>query len=126
MNLSEFKYWFSGFTEDMKGVPSSEAWKKIKAKIDKIEEDPTPTTRDIFIEKYWYPRPYRRYWDSDFWYSTLGKSHDHNMKLCASSLKSQIDFASKNHDSHLVDQSTFDAGSAFKLLGRAEAKSMKA
>lgn len=71
MNLSEFKAWFGGYTEEMEGPPTEKQWKRIKKKIDKIDD--TPTTWPIFIDR--YIRPYRPYWkDGTFWTSTGGSS----------------------------------------------------
>ena len=59
MHLSEFKAWFQGFTEEMKGLPTKEQWSKIKKHVSEISADYTPAT--VFVDRYVYP--YRRYWD---------------------------------------------------------------
>lgn len=64
MNLSEFKAWFEGFTEDMTKPPTAKQWVKIKARVKKIESDPTPWP--VFVDR--YVRPYPRY----DWYFTGG------------------------------------------------------
>ncbi len=65
MHMTEFKAWFEGFTEDMKGAPTKDQWAKIKKRVKKITPDYTPAP--IFIER--YARPWRRYWD-DWHYTT--------------------------------------------------------
>lgn len=118
MNLSEFKFWFDGFTDHMKGPPSAEAWKKIKAKIESIKDDP-PVTKEIFINDYYWPSTYRKIWRyNEAW---MSRTRDSNIKLCASSLKLADQFF-RTKDDHQIDQSPFDAKSAFRLLGKAEAK----
>lgn len=56
MNLSEFKAWFEGFTEDMNGPPSQRQWKRIKKRVSEITSEPTPWP--IFVERYVRPYPY--------------------------------------------------------------------
>lgn len=55
MNLSEFKAWFEGFTENMDGEPNAKQWKRIKKRVSEIVSDPTPWP--IFWERYrpWLP-----------------------------------------------------------------------
>lgn len=69
MNLSEFKAWFEGFTEDMKGTPNSKQWKRIQERVAEITEDPTPWP--IYIER--YVEPYRPYWNPPVWISSYTK-----------------------------------------------------
>src|SRR5258708_37815493 len=60
MNVSEFKAWFEGFTENMDGPPGEKAWKRILAKIGEITDAP-PTTYPVYIDR--WVRPYwDRYW----------------------------------------------------------------
>lgn len=59
MTLSEFKAWFSGYTEAIEEKPTQKQWDRIKARVDEI--DNMPTTQTIYIEKYWpfgYRGPY--------------------------------------------------------------------
>lgn len=58
MNLSEFKAWFEGFTEDMDGPPNSKQWKRIKKRVSEITSEPTPYP--IFVDR--YVRPYPQWW----------------------------------------------------------------
>ena len=37
MQVSEFKVWFEGFTEDMTKLPTVKQWSRIKARIDEID-----------------------------------------------------------------------------------------
>ena len=53
MNLSEFKAWFEGFTEEMDGPPNAKQWKKIKSRVAEITSDPTPFP--IIVDRYIRP-----------------------------------------------------------------------
>lgn len=66
MNLSEFKAWFEGFTEDMDGPPNAKQWKRIKARVKEI--DGTAITYPVFIDR-WRP-----YWPSDPFYSSTSSA----------------------------------------------------
>lgn len=57
MTLSEFKAWFSGYTEGIEDKPTQKQWDRIKARVDEI--DNMPTTERIYIDRY-YPL-YRTY-----------------------------------------------------------------
>ena len=37
MHLQEFKAWFEGYTEAMKGAPSEKQWARIKEQVKKID-----------------------------------------------------------------------------------------
>lgn len=57
MNLSEFKAWFEGFTEDMDGEPNPKQWKRIKKRVGEITSDPTPWP--VYVRDYYRPfQPY--------------------------------------------------------------------
>lgn len=57
MNLTQFKAWFEGYTEEMDGAPTTKQWKKIKAKVGEITAEPMPIER--IVERYRdYWRPY--------------------------------------------------------------------
>ena len=58
MKVDEFKAWFEGFTEAMKGVPTKDQWERIKARV--AEVDGTQITQQVYIDR--YLRPYRDYW----------------------------------------------------------------
>lgn len=59
MHLSEFKAWFEGFTEEMKGPPTKDQWAKIRKHVKEISADYTPSP--VFIDRYVYP--WRRHWE---------------------------------------------------------------
>jgi len=58
MNLSEFKAWFEGFTENISGQPSKKQWARIQERVSEITSEPTPYP--VFIDR--YVRPYQPYW----------------------------------------------------------------
>lgn len=64
MNLSEFKAWFEGFTENLEGQPNAKQWARIKKRVGEITADSTPYP--VFVERYY--RPYQPYW----WQGTTG------------------------------------------------------
>ncbi len=60
MNLSEFKAWFEGFTENLDGPPGERAWKRIKERVATIKDAP-PVERHHFYNHYarpWLGQPY--------------------------------------------------------------------
>ena len=57
MTLTEFKAWFSGYTEDMDGTPSAKQWKRIKKMVADI--DGNTVTERIYLDRYW---PYTPRW----------------------------------------------------------------
>lgn len=95
MHLSEFKAWFEGFTEEMKGPPSKEQWAKIKKHVKEISADYTPAP--VFIRDYVYP--WRRYWDGPTWYShgsgniSLSASNDAQVQLADWSAAGKAEYA---------------------------------
>lgn len=102
MNLQEFKAWFEGFTENMKGAPSEKAWKRIQERVAEITEKPTEVR--YFYDHYW--RPYVSY-------SGTGLQG-----LCSAT-------ASKLTATNSIDMTLFqDSGQAFSALGQAEAQSL--
>lgn len=54
MNLSEFKAWFEGYTENMDGPPGEKQWKRIQARVAEITDAPS-VSYPIFIERYVKP-----------------------------------------------------------------------
>ena len=58
MTLTEFKAWFDGFTEEMKGAPTEKQWKRICKRVDEIDDKPIP--KRIYIDRYF--DPYRRHY----------------------------------------------------------------
>jgi len=65
MNTQEFKAWFEGFTENVKGSPTEKQWKRIQERVGEIT--PEPTTYRYFYDHYY--NPYRTYWGSPGYYS---------------------------------------------------------
>lgn len=63
MTLGEFKAWFAGFTEGMKGTPNTKQWARIKERVGQI--DGAPVTKEVIHHwmKHYYP-PYYPYWVS--------------------------------------------------------------
>jgi hypothetical protein len=57
MTLSEFKAWFSGFTEMMDGPPNADQWSRIQARIKEIDDKPIPVT--VYRE---YVERFRPFW----------------------------------------------------------------
>jgi len=55
MNLSEFKAWFEGFTENLDGPPNTKQWKRITKRVEEITSDATPWP--IFVDRYIRPYP---------------------------------------------------------------------
>lgn len=105
MNLSEFKAWFEGFTEDMDGEPNAKQWKRIKKRVSEITSDPTPWP--IFVDRY---RPYiERWWcGSSFTVSsTSGQFAGNNAIQSLASAKGEA-------------LQSFNSTAAFEDLGRAE------
>ena len=47
MNMSEFKAWFYGFTENIDGAPSAKQWKRIREQVGQIDE-----TDHVFMDSY--------------------------------------------------------------------------
>lgn len=77
MNLSEFRAWFEGFTENISGVPTKKQWARIKERVEEITPDPTPWP--IFIER--YVRPYRPWWSDGTTWSSAQSSTDKQQAL---------------------------------------------
>lgn len=50
MTLQEFKAWFEGFTENMKGVPTQKQWARIQERVGQI--DGIALTKEV-IYRYW-------------------------------------------------------------------------
>lgn len=71
MTLAEFKAWFEGFTEGMEGRPTEAQFKRIKAKVKEINDQ--PLTREVIVEKYRDYPWFRPYWYGGSWgYSSGG------------------------------------------------------
>ena len=51
MTSIEFKAWFDGFTEAMKGAPTKAQWARIKERVAEI--DGKPVTEYIWHHRYW-------------------------------------------------------------------------
>lgn len=99
MTLSEFKAWFSGFTESMDSTPNEKQWARIKARVDEIND--VPTTYPVFIDRYVQPyRPNVPYWN--------GRGNSGGIMLC-----------SQNHNK-MEYATAFDVSAAMADLGKAE------
>ncbi len=127
MDVSEFKAWFEGFTEDMPKPPNAKQWKRIKARVKQV--DGTPTTERFFHDHYW--RPYAPYWS----YNTCGTSLNWSYTTCGTSLTSaklavmEQQFTSNGIVSNMTAEALgagLDSGYAFTALGKAEAQSIAA
>ncbi len=64
MNLSEFKAWFEGFTEDMDKPPTAKQWKRVKARVEEITSSSSPSPWPVFVERYVRPNPH---YDPSYW-----------------------------------------------------------
>jgi len=135
MNLSEFKAWFEGFTENLDGKPDAKQWARIKAKIGEIKDAP-PTSYPVFVDRYWnYPRPwYERPWyTGPYWAAYQGGVSSAQSAGGVQGLQSAVLAASQNSMQALLAsrdpapeaQVTFNSGDAFRALGRADAESMR-
>lgn len=127
MNLSEFKAWFEGFTEDMDKPPSVKQWGRIKEKIGLIKDAP-PVPQHVFHDHYY--RPWRRYYDyGPTWLSAIGTMKgssavnvDSNLRDPRQAMQAMASLAAMPHNS--VKHQPFDSGAAFRELGRAEMRSL--
>ncbi len=102
MNLSEFKAWFEGFTEDMDKPPTAKQWKRVKARVEEITSEPTPWP--VFVERYF--QPYRRYYSEPQWSYTT-------------TCESPSDTVTNNRGAQLAA-----SNASFTEAGRAEARSI--
>ncbi len=126
MNLSEFKAWFEGFTENMDGPPGEKAWKRILAKIGEITDAP-PTTYPVYIDR--WVRPYwDRYWGP--YYGGIGVAGggigmSYTSNSSGGELKQESMLGMQCLNNSMGDNRIhWNSGDAFKELGRAEAKSL--
>lgn len=102
MNLSEFKAWFDGFTENMKGPPTKKQWERICERVGEIQET-TSTSYPVFIERYrnWHP-----------WWVWNGASY---------TLSNNSNPSVSAHD---VDHFKFDSNVAYNSLGKQDAEEL--
>ncbi len=110
MNLSEFKAWFEGFTEDMDKPPTTKQWKRVKARVEEITSVPTPWP--VFVERYF--QPYQPYFTTPTWPTVT---------ICGTQTQTTaggIDEVTSN----VVNMVGATALPAFEDLGRAEALSI--
>ena len=102
MNLSEFKAWFEGYTENMDGTPNKQQWERICARVKEIVDAPA-MSYPIFID--WYVRPYQPYWPiGPTWISTTSKTISGGDQISGSTYGCQ-----------------YNSQDAFRNLGRMEA-----
>jgi hypothetical protein len=126
MNLSEFKAWFEGFTEDMEGPPNKKQWARVQEKIEKIKDAP-PVTQHVFHDYYY--RPWRRWYEVPYVWPTYTSTlqtptagdgtNNQQSGLSALAAIPQNSAVASN-----AMPAEFDSGRAFRELGRAEARSM--
>jgi hypothetical protein len=123
MNLSEFKAWFEGFTEDMEERPSAKQWARVKEKISQIKDAP-PVTQHVFHDYYY--RPWRRWYEGPIWQGNIAYSTGMKSLAMAQSHAQQIvaDQIEQHGASVMCAAESFDSGTAFRELGRAEARSI--
>jgi hypothetical protein len=113
MTLQEFRAWFEGFTEELRGVPSIKQWERIKTRIEEING--AETTKTVFVEKYWpsYPK------DSITWggnYQGLGYGQiGQNSVSSLSCVAKGEDVGTSSSEIPLA--SNFSAAESFKMLG---------
>lgn len=136
MNLSEFKAWFEGFSENLGAAPTEAQWSRIREKIGAIKPDPTPPK--VFVDRYW-PR-HLPYWDRPWWGCAEYSANDARRRQ---DLAAQWRADNPYKDSDAVRQSflasgpvgrlqnggdsgsaTIDMTAAFRDLGRTEAEEM--
>ena len=67
MTPLEFKAWFDGFTENLKGPPNAKQWKRICKRVKEID---STSIFPLFVERW---RPYRVYF-GDAWSSSTSKA----------------------------------------------------
>lgn len=112
MNLSEFKAWFDGYTENMKDEPSAKQWKRIKERVAEIEG--SVTTYPVFIDrwKYLYPNYYPSYLHGAV--GGIGANATGDVHLGS--------YVNLNATSpgNFSTQQTFNPTEAFHALGKAE------
>lgn len=119
MNLSEFKSWFEGFTENLDGVPNPKQWARIRAKIGEIKDAPA-TTRVEYIYSYpQYWQPYQPVRWGTYYSTNIGGSvqaHQNYQQAQAQTLGQGL--LAGQSGQHVID---WNSGEAFKQMGRAEA-----
>lgn len=132
MNLSEFKAWFTGFTEFMPGAPTEKQWDRIKERVGEI--DGKPITQTVYIDRYVDRYPYRPYWTNGP--SVFGSSlSSGGMVLCnAASAEKALYFSAVDDPTKWEEDNTagsfksekpiFDGETAMNALGAAEFKEM--
>lgn len=110
MNLSEFKAWFEGFTDNLDGPPGPKAWEKICERVKGIKVDPTPWP--VFVDRY-VPRYPRHPFDGNYWLASTGS---HVQALATQS-------AQQNAVPNTMPYGTTPA-MAFQQLGKLEAETL--
>lgn len=121
MVLSEFKAWFSGYTEAMDGRPSEKQWARIKEQVAKI--DGTPVTREVFIDRYRYFDWARPYWGStpSFLTGTANGGIPLHGSYSANSPKPGDTITLVNDTTRGPEDLAFDSLSAMLAVGKADA-----
>lgn len=128
MNLTEFKAWFEGYTEEMDGAPSKKQWEKIKGKVCDITPNPTPAP--VFIEKYREYFPYWKYyggtWTSNQLYCNQAVPPADFSGMAStincSSMPAFNGFVSSTVVKDCPEGTTFSPTDMYREIGRMEAK----
>lgn len=125
MNLSEFKAWFSGFTENMDSTPNEKQWARIKERVAEI--DGKPITQTVYVDRYVDRYPYRPYWSNGPYIST-------SPYICGSSTSAvdaglamtsaSTDYKNWSDKNPASPTTEFNGESAMNALGAAEFKEM--
>lgn len=106
MNLSEFKSWFEGYTENLTTTPNAKQWKRIQTRVAEITESPTEIR--YFYDHYW--RPYYHRYPS--FCGGVGQNVGHTYTLPATN--------QSESDSNSSIPMFANSIQAFAALGRAE------
>ena len=129
MNLSEFKAWFEGFTEGLEGPPDTKQWARIQEKIGKIKDAP-PTERTVFVDH--WARPWRRWYEVPHWTELSWRAGDQQPQNAVGDAdldktlraRAALGRASASSGGPSYQSADFDSGTAFRDLGRIEARSL--
>jgi len=124
MTLQEFKAWFEGFTDGMGDKPNAAQWKKIKAKVAKI--DGSVTTYPVFVDRYWPRSWHGPYYGGPSWVTQSSNGGTGQISNnVAQTLSAGAAPIGKNATTDLEEaQLLFDGSQAFADLGRLEAREL--
>lgn len=124
MNLSEFKAWFEGFSENLTGTPDKKAWARIQEKIGQIQNAPA-TTYPVFVDRWWNNRPY---YNSYYGQGISGMGTGLAQGVLQNSQSALCGAVQSSGANEMIQSiaaaSTFEPTEAFRALGRAEFQNM--